>query len=222
MSVSLLSPMIIYIAIPHRDFGSLFLQALHPLFNVVCHCGGPVCLYCSSGVSWLPCLSSIFHNSICKGLTTFLHSAYCHSTWASLLVQLTGWAKQNPTSLLLPRGNPSLNNLHPKNKIASLGARTTASVIHSSRPSWNKLAINEPVHAWEGWGWSPPPSPTVTLTWKQWHIWSSCAGLLHWHSGDKDHSDYGLLCCMKWKGILEKAPICDSVSFNDAISSLKL
>ena len=29
------------------------------------------------------------------------------------------------------------------------------------------LTINELVHAWEGGGWSPPPSPKVTLTWMQ-------------------------------------------------------
>ena len=85
------------------------------------------------------------------------------STRAFLLTQLTGMAKWNPTSLVSPRGSPSLNNCHPKNKITSTGARTTASVICSSRSSWNMLAINKPVHAWESGGWLPSPSPKVTL-----------------------------------------------------------
>ena len=72
------------------------------------------------------------------------------STWSSLPAQFTGLAKWNPTSIALPRGSSSLSNHHLKNKIASPGARTTASVIHSSRPSWNMLAINKLVHAWEG------------------------------------------------------------------------
>ena len=83
----------------------------------------------------------------------------------SLLAQLTGLPKQNPTTLVSPRGSPSLNNHWPKNKIASPGAKTTASVICSSRPSWNMLAITELVQAWRHEGWSPPPSPKVTLTW---------------------------------------------------------
>ena len=84
------------------------------------------------------------------------------STWDSLLAQLTVLPKWNPTSLVLPRGSPSLSNWHPKNKITSPEAKTTASVICSSRSSWNMLAINKSVHAWEGGGWSPPPSPKDT------------------------------------------------------------
>ena len=57
------------------------------------------------------------------------------STWASLLAQLTGSPKWNPTFLASLRGSPSLSNYHLKNKIASTGAKTTASIIHSSRPS---------------------------------------------------------------------------------------
>ena len=74
------------------------------------------------------------------------------STWASLPAQLTWPAKRNQTSLASPRGSPSLSDGHLKNKITSLGARTTASGICSSRPSWNMSVINELVHAWEGGG----------------------------------------------------------------------
>ena len=64
------------------------------------------------------------------------------STWASLPAQLTGLTKQNPTSLALPRRSPYLSNCHLKNNIALPGARTTASVICSSKPSWNMSEIN--------------------------------------------------------------------------------
>ena len=70
------------------------------------------------------------------------------STWASLPAQLTGPPKQNPTSFASSRGRPSLSNHHQKNKIASPEAKTTASVICSSRLSWNISAINKPVHVW--------------------------------------------------------------------------
>ena len=43
------SPVITHITISHLHFGSIFLQALHPLFNVVCCCRGLVCFHCSLG-----------------------------------------------------------------------------------------------------------------------------------------------------------------------------
>ena len=150
--------MITLIAISHLHFRSIFLQALHPLFNFVCCCGGLVCLHCSSGTSWPPGYSSFFHNGICNGSTTFLTVLTIITTWAYLLAQLTGPAKWNPTSLALPRGSP-LWGIIIQNKIAPLGARTAASLIHSLRPSWKMVAINKPVHAWEGGGWSPPLFP---------------------------------------------------------------
>ena len=85
------------------------------------------------------------------------------STCTVLLAQLTGPFKLNPKFSTLVKESPSLGNWFPKNKIASPGARSTASVIHSSRPSWNMSAISNPLHAWEGGGWSPLPSPNVTL-----------------------------------------------------------
>ena len=89
------------------------------------------------------------------------------STCAILKVQLTEPVKLNLTSLEFPKGSPSLSGCHPKNKIASPVARTMASVIFSSRPSWNMSAINETLCAWEGGGLSPPLSPEVTLMWMQ-------------------------------------------------------
>ena len=95
----------------------------------------------------------------------FLYGIYSTSTCAVLPAQLTGSVKLNPTSLAFPKGSPSLSDHHPKNKIASPGARTTALVIHSSRPSLNMSAFNEPLLVWEGGSWLPPPSPKVTLMW---------------------------------------------------------
>ena len=89
------------------------------------------------------------------------------STWVALPVQLMGPMKLNPTSLAFPKGSPSLCDCHPKIRIASLGTSTTALVICSSRPSWNISAINKPLQAWKGVGWSPPPSPRVTPIWMQ-------------------------------------------------------
>ena len=63
------------------------------------------------------------------------------STCAVLLTQLTGPVKLNLPSLASPKRRPSLGDHHPKNKVASPGARTTASVIHSGMS-----AINKPLH----------------------------------------------------------------------------
>ena len=79
------------------------------------------------------------------------------STCTTLPAQLTGSVKLNLTSLAFPKGSPSLSNHLPKNKFASPEARTTSSVIHSLRPCWNMSAINKPLNAWEGGGWSSPP-----------------------------------------------------------------
>ena len=74
------------------------------------------------------------------------------SMWGVLPAQLMGPIKLNLTSQVLPKGSPSLSDHCPKNRIASPGPKTTASVINSSRPSWNISAINKPFHALEGWG----------------------------------------------------------------------
>ena len=118
-SIFPLSPVITHIGISHLHIIRIFLQALHPHFDVVCHFRGLVCVCCSSGASWSPGLSSLFHNGICNGSTTFLCTIV--STRASLLAQLTGPAKLNPTSLTLPRGSSSLSNCCLKNKITSPG-----------------------------------------------------------------------------------------------------
>ena len=126
VSISLFKSTITHITISCLHFGSIFFQAPHLLFNVVC-CGGVLgCLSFSPGAFCSPGLSSLFHNSICNNLVTFLHSIYsCLYLHRSPL-----------TFFVFPKGSPPLSNHCPKNKIASPGARTTASVIHSSRPSW--------------------------------------------------------------------------------------
>ena len=145
-----LSPTITHFAISYLHCGSIFLQALHPLFDVVCYCGGPVCLCCFLGALWLPSLSSHFHEGIYNGLMTFLYSAH-HCFYLSLSPGPINWAVQAESNIsCITKGSPSLRNCHLKNKITSPGARTTASVIHSSRPSLNMLGINTMVHAWEG------------------------------------------------------------------------
>ena len=78
ISVLLLSPMITCLIISHHCFRSIFLQASHPLFDVVCCCRGPICLCCSSRASWPPGLSSLFHVSTCNGSMAFLDSTHCH------------------------------------------------------------------------------------------------------------------------------------------------
>ena len=153
---------------------------------------------------------------------TFLYSIYHRPNWAVLLVQLMGSIKLNPASLAFPRRSPSLCDCHLKNRITSSGARTTASVMCSSRPSWNISAINEPLHVWKGGGWLPSPSPRVTLIWTQYHIWSSWAGWSCWCSGIRDHLEGNWVDCINLKGVLEEAPICNILSSNESISSLRL
>ena len=85
MSASLLKSVIAHITISCFHFGGLFFQALHPLFNAVCCGRGPGCLHHYLGTSCPPCLSSLFHKSICNSFVTFFHSIYrclylCHSS----------------------------------------------------------------------------------------------------------------------------------------------
>ena len=86
-------------------------------------------------------------------------------TWASLPTKLTWPSKWNPTSLVSPRGSPSLSDHQPKNKIYCLNGGQNHCFYNSFfRQSWNMLAINELVHAWGDGGWSPWLSPQVPLT----------------------------------------------------------
>ena len=147
-------------------FGSIFPLSLAPTLWCWCCCRGLVCLWCSLGASWPPGLSSLFYDGVSDGS------------------MLPAWYSPSfpPEPLFHPNwlGNPSeiQHLLHHQEEappwaiivqtmIASPGANSTASVIHSSRQSWNMLAINEPIYVWGGGGWSPPPSPKVTLTWTQ-------------------------------------------------------
>ena len=88
-----LSPAITNFAISYLCLRSIFLQALHPLFNVVCFCGGPVCLCCSLGAPWPPSLSSLFHDVISDGLMTFPYSAH-HCFHLNLSPGSINWAGQ--------------------------------------------------------------------------------------------------------------------------------
>ena len=100
--------------------------------------------------------------------------------------------------------------------------RVTASVICSSISSWSISAIYEPLHAWEGGGWSPPPSPRVTLTSIKSYIWSLHVGWSCQCPGVRDCSEGNWLHCVNLKGFLEKVHICDILSSDESISSLRL
>ena len=166
-SILPLSPTITHFIISHLHFGSIFLQASHPLFDVVCFCRGLVYLPCSLGIFWVPGLSSLFHTGICDGSITFLDSTHCHFH-LSLSPGPIDWATQVESNIPCVTKRKSLFECcQPTMKITSLGAKTTAYVIHSSRASRDISPINNLVHAWGGGGWSPPPSPKVTLTWMQ-------------------------------------------------------
>ena len=115
MSIPLLSPVITCISPFHLYFRSIFLQAFHPLFDVVCWCGGLVCLYCSMEPSW-PLALVLFYTTVSamaeQPSWTVLTVI---SIWAPLLAQLTGLAKWNPTSLSSPRDSPPFEQSSFKN-----------------------------------------------------------------------------------------------------------
>ena len=131
MSIPPLSPTITHIAISHLHFKSIFLQALHPLFNVVCHCRGPVCLGHSSRASWLSGLSSLFLTVSVMSWWPFCTVPTNIPTWASHPAQLTGLAKWNPTSLASPRGSPSWSYHHPKIRLPPQGLAPQLSFCNS-------------------------------------------------------------------------------------------
>ena len=166
MSIPLLSPTIAGFTISHLHFGSIFLEALHPLFDVVFCYRGLVYLCFSLGASWPPGLRSFpwWHP---YGSMTFLDITHSHFHLGLSSGPINWATKVEPNIPCITKRKTLFEWLSSKNKIASPGARTTASVIHSSRPSWNMSAINELVHTWEGGGWSSPPSPKFTLTWTQ-------------------------------------------------------
>ena len=196
MSSLLFKSAITHIAIPHVHFGSLFFQAPHPFFNVVC-CGGACIVFVIPWGDPGP-LALILFSTTASAIAwppscmVFTIASNC----AMLLAQLAWPVKLNLTSLAFPKGSPSLSDYHPKNKITSLGTRTTASVIHSWRPSWNIPAISELLHTWEGGGWSP------SLPLKS--LWHGC-------NSTSDHHVHGdlvnaqvieivqmAICCVVW------------------------
>ena len=135
MSISLLRPVMSHIAISCLSFGFILFHASHPFFCVIGSSRGPHYLHCSMGTSWPPGLSSFYHNSIQDGSAAFLYSVYGHLYLSCPTCPIDGPIKLNLTSLAFPKRTPSLNDCHPKNRIASPGTRTTALVICSSRPS---------------------------------------------------------------------------------------
>ena len=90
MSIPLLRPAIKCITISCLPFGSIFFHALHPLFDIMCSCWGPHYLPHSLGMSWPPCLSSLFHNSFHNGLVTFLYSLHSHINLSSSISPADG------------------------------------------------------------------------------------------------------------------------------------
>ena len=141
MSVLLLSPTIT-LFISQLYFGSIFPQASHPLFNVVCCCRALVGLHCSLGHPDPLTIVLFFHDDICNGLMTLLDRTHC-CFHLSLSPSPIDWASKAESNIpCITRG---MSNLQLKNKIASPGPKTTASVICFSRLSWNPSAINEPV-----------------------------------------------------------------------------
>ena len=165
MSISLLRPAINCINISCLPFRCILHHTPQSLFDVISHHQSPHYLHHSLGMPWPPSLSSLFHIGIHNCSATFLYGIYCCLNMNCPASPIEGAHQAESYTLAFPRGDPFLHDCHPKNRIASPGARTTASVICSSRPSWNISTINKPCHVWKGGGWLPPPSPRVTLMW---------------------------------------------------------
>ena len=150
MSVSSLKPVINCNTTSHLPFGSILFHVLHPLFDIICSGEGLCYLHHSAGISWPPCLSSLFHNCFCNVSAIFLYGIY-GCLYLSCPMSPTDGACQAESYVPgISQGSPPLCDPHPKNRIACPWARTTALLICSLRPSWNISAINEPLHAWEG------------------------------------------------------------------------
>ena len=115
MSISSFECMITCITISCLHFASIFFQAPHTLSNVVCCGGGPGCIHHSLGTSWPPCLSSLSTTASVTAQQHFCMIFTVAPTWAVLHAQLTAPVKLNPTSLVFPKGSPSLSDHHPKN-----------------------------------------------------------------------------------------------------------
>ena len=98
MGTSSIRSMIACITISLFPFGGFFFQAPHSLFNVVCCGGGLNCFHHSSGASWPPGLSSLFHNSICNSSVTILHST-CSCLYLHHSLSPINWACQAESNI---------------------------------------------------------------------------------------------------------------------------
>ena len=118
-----------------------------------------------SGVPRPSGLPFLLHDGICNSSAAFLHIVYCCFYLCSCPgpIDWTHQAEFNFLCISIER--PSLCMHFPKNRIASPSVRTTASVMQSlGHASCNISVISDPLHAWEGGGWSPIFSPRVILT----------------------------------------------------------
>ena len=102
------------------------------------------------------------------------------------------------------------------------GDKTMASVMQSSgQASWSMLVIKHPSHALDSGGWSPPLSPSITLTCIQWWLHSLAVGeQSHQCSEDTDLSDVDLLVILNIKGVLGEALGWESTSSPEALFSI--
>ena len=129
------SSLIPHSSIPQLHFGIIPFIALNPLFDVVCHSRGLVGLCFPLGTSWSSGFHPLFHPCICNGSVTLLHHIDC-CPYLSLSPSPNNWAWHAECNILAFLWiSPSLRDHLPKNKTASPGAWTMASVILSSRPS---------------------------------------------------------------------------------------
>ena len=134
MGIHLLWP-VSHITLAGPLFRGIFFHSSYPLLDIACSSRGLYDLCHSAGMSWAPGFVPLLYNSLHNGTVTLCTVLTVTSAWAALLAQLFRPIKQNPTSLAPSKGSPSLHDCHPKNRIASPGASTIASVICSSRPS---------------------------------------------------------------------------------------
>ena len=152
-NVPLLSPVITCITLSYLCFESIFLQVLHPPFDVVCCWGVWLVFIVPHGH---PGPQDFVHFSMTASAMAqqpFWTVLTLVSTWTSFPAQLTDLANWNPTFLVSPRGSPSLSKHLPKNKIASPGARTTISVIFlQGHPGTCQQLMNWSMHEKMGAG----------------------------------------------------------------------
>ena len=75
MSIHSLGP-VSYISLSGPLFRNILFHSSYPLFDITCNDGGLWKLHHSVGMSWAPCFSPLFYNSLCNGTVTLLHCTY--------------------------------------------------------------------------------------------------------------------------------------------------